>query len=120
MPEVASHLEGYTPLPKKTFSALKDRGILERFSETNRDQVLITGIETHVCIYQTSMDLLSMGAEVHVVSDAVSSRTACNKTLGLEKTARAGGHITSVETALFELLKAAEGEAFKRILELVK
>ena len=66
------------------------------------------------------MHLLSMGIETHVVQDAVSSRTASNKTIGLEKIVRAGGHITSVETALFELLGIAEGEAFKNILELVK
>jgi len=118
--EVASHLEGYKPLSKKTFSALNDKNILNRFNEIGRDQILIAGIETHICIYQTSMQLISMGIETHVVQDAVSSRTEYNKKIGLEKIGRAGGHITSVETALFELLGIAEGEAFKKILELIK
>ncbi|HDY90481.1 MAG TPA: isochorismatase family protein [bacterium] len=118
--EVSSHLEGYKSMPKKTFSAMKDRNILNRFNELGRDQILMIGIETHICIYQTSIDLLSMGIETHVVRDAVSSRTESNKITGLEKIARAGGHITSVETALFELLGIAEGEVFKKILELVK
>ena len=118
--DVASHLEGYTPMPKKVFSALKDRSILKRFNDSGRDQVLMTGIETHICIYQTSMDLLSKGIKTHVIRDAVSSRTEDNKNIGLEKIARAGGHITSVETALFELLGIAEGESFKKILKLVK
>ena len=78
------------------------------------------GIETHVCIHQTAMDLLSRGIETHVVADAVSSRTEFNKYTGLEKIRQAGGIITSVETALFELLEVAEGEAFKKILRLVK
>jgi len=120
VPEVASHLKGLEPIPKKTFSALKDQTIFNRFTETARNQIILTGIETHICVYQTSMHLLSMGIETHVVQDAVSSRTASNKTIGLEKIVRAGGHITSVETALFELLGIAEGEAFKNILELVK
>ncbi len=118
--EVASHLKGYKPLSKKTFSALNDKNILNRFNEIVRDQILITGIETHICIYQTSMQLISLGIETHVVQDAVSSRAEYNKKIGIEKIARAGGHITSVETALFELLGIAEGEAFKKILELIK
>ena len=120
VPEVASHLDGYKPLPKKTFSSLKDPVISGRFNEYNRTQALLVGIETHVCIYQTAMDLLIRGIETHVVEDAVSSRSAMNKRIGLEKIARAGGHITSVETALFEMLKIAEGEAFKKIVWLVK
>ena len=120
VPTVVSHLDGYKPMSKKTFSALNDQNILNRFNEIGRDQILITGIETHICIYQTSMQLISMGIETHVVQDAVSSRTEYNKKIGLEKIARAGGYITSVETALFELLGIAEGEAFKKILELVK
>jgi len=120
VPEIASHLEGYRPLPKKTFSSLRDPVINERFTEYGRDQVILTGIETHVCVHQTAMDLLSRGIETHVVADAVSSRTEFNKRIGLEKTARAGAYITSVETVLFELLEIAEGEAFKKILKLVK
>ena len=120
VPEVASHLEGHTPLSKKTFSSLKDPIITKRFEEFGRNQVIIVGIETHVCIYQTSMDILARGIETHVVEDAVSSRTEFNKRIGLSKIARAGGHITSVETALFELLENADGETFKKILALVK
>ncbi|MFC1541493.1 hydrolase [Candidatus Latescibacterota bacterium] len=118
--EVASHLEGLKPLPKKTFSAMKDSTINTRITESGRDQIILIGIETHICIYQTAADLLSKGFEVHVVRDAISSRTESNKITGLEKIAHAGGHITSVETSLFELLVIAEGEAFKKILKLIK
>ena len=118
--EVASYLEGYRPIPKKTFSALNDKKILKRFKEIGREQILMTGIESHIYIYQTSMQLISMGYETHIVYDAVSSRTEYNKNIGVEKITRAGGHITSVETSLFELLGIAEGEVFKKILQLVK
>jgi len=120
VPEVASHLEGYAPLPKKTFSSLKDPVISERFAQSGRSQVLLVGIETHVCIYQTALDLLERGVETYVVEDAVSSRTALNKRIGLENIRDAGGHITSVETVLFELLAIAEGDAFRKIVTLVR
>ena len=120
VPEVARHLDGLTPLSKNTFSSLRDPAINARFESFNRTQVILIGIETHVCIYQTAMDTLARGIETHVVADAVSSRTENNKKIGLKKIERAGGHITSVETALFELLGVAEGDAFKRILALVK
>ena len=120
VPEVASHLKGLAPMEKKTFSSLRDPEIDKRFIEFDRDQVILTGIEAHVCVYQTAMDLLEGGIETHVVADAVSSRTEFNKHIGLDKILCAGGHITSVETVLFELLEIAEGEAFKKILQLVK
>lgn len=120
VPEVTAHLEGLEPIPKKTFSSLRDPAIKRRFIELGRDQVIMTGIETHVCVHQTTMDLLARGIETHVVADAVSSRTEFNRRIGLDKMARAGAIITSVETVLFELLEIAEGEAFKKILALVK
>ncbi len=120
VPEIASHLEGFSPLPKTTFSSLRDAAIFTEFERLNRQQVILTGIETHVCIYQTAMDLLARGVEVHVPEDAVSSRTARNRRIGLDAIGRAGGCVTSVETALFEMLGIAEGEAFKKIIKLVK
>ena len=86
----------------------------------NRKQILITGIETHICVYQTAMDLINLGYEVEVVADAVSSRTVENKEIGLEKIRDGGGKSTTTETALFELLKVAEGEKFKEILQIMK
>jgi hypothetical protein len=120
VPEIASHLEGLSPMPKKTFSSLRDPEILARFESFNRSQALLIGIEAHVCIYQTVMDLLERGIETHVVTDAVSSRTRQNRKVGLARIDKAGGHLTSVEMALFELLGVAEGETFKQILKLVK
>jgi hypothetical protein len=118
--EVAAHLGGLAPIPKKTFSSLRDPVILKAFENFNRSQIILAGIETHVCIYQTSMDLLTMGIETHIPEDAVSSRTLLNKRIGLDKIVRAGGHRTSVETVLFEMLEIGEGEEFRKIIRLVK
>jgi hypothetical protein len=120
VPEVASHLEGLAPLPKRFFSALREPAIHEAFEKLNRGQVIITGIETHICVYQTSRDLLALGFEVYVPEDAVSSRTAGNRRIGLHLIERTGGCLTSVETALFELIGVAEGDVFKKISQLVK
>jgi nicotinamidase-related amidase len=93
---------------------------MKKLEALNRKQILITGMETHVCVYQTVADLKNKGYEVQVVADAVSSRTPENKAVGLERSREAGATITSTETALFELLKIAEGDRFKQMLKIVK
>ena len=89
------------------------------FDLGGREQAIVCGIETHVCVNQTVLDLLDRGIEVHVVTDAVGSRTEANRELGLDKAERAGAWLTSVETALFELLGRAGGERFKSVQRLV-
>ena len=116
VPEVAEHLDGIEPLEKVCFSAAAADG----FDLDGRDQALVCGIESHVCVSQTAHDLLDRGVEVHVARDAVSSRTEQNRELGLHKMEGAGAIVTSVETALFELLGAAGTDEFKRVQELVK
>lgn len=120
VPEVAKHLDGLTPHPKTVFPSLNDENILRAFNASGRTKVLLTGIETHICVYQTAMQLIDRGNEVQVVADAVSSRTEYNRQIGIEKITRAGGSITSVETALFEMLGSAESKFFREILNLVK
>ena len=80
----------------------------------------MTGLETHICVYQTTLDLLDIGYEVQIVTDAVSSRTLENKQIGLERMKAGGASLTSTETALFELLRIAEGDKFRAISKLVK
>jgi len=108
------------PIPKMAFSCCGEPAFTEALEATGRRQALLAGIETHVCVYQTARDLLARGYGVHVVADAVSSRSARNREVGLEKMRAAGAEVTSVETALFEMLEVAEGPAFKQILEIVK
>jgi isochorismate hydrolase len=120
IPEIAVHLDGCTPIPKMSFSCMGCDAIVEELSARGRKQVLIAGIETHICVYQTACDLLEAGYAPHVVSDAVSSRTRENRTVGIERCRDVGAAITSVEMALFELLKIAEGDEFKALLRIVK
>lgn len=116
VPEVLTHLEGIERLPKTAFAASRAEG----FDLGGRDQAILCGVEAHVCVSQTALDLLSAGTAVHVAADAVSSRTAANREVGLRRMREAGATTSSVEMALFELLGAAGGEAFKTIQRLVK
>jgi nicotinamidase-related amidase len=114
--EVADRLpSGVEPIAKSAFSAVEADG----FDLGERDQAVVCGVEAHVCVNQTVLDLLERGIEVHVVGDAVGSRSAENRSLGLAKAARAGAWETSVETALFELLRRAGTERFKSVQKLV-
>jgi nicotinamidase-related amidase len=116
VPEVAAALpDGAQPLAKTVFSAAAADG----FDLGGREQAIVCGIEAHVCVNQTVLDLLDRGVVVHVVADAVGSRSDANRDLGLAKAERAGAWLTSVETALFELLGSAGSERFKAVQRLV-
>jgi nicotinamidase-related amidase len=115
-PQLADALPGeVTPIEKVCFSAPEADG----FDLGGRDQVLVCGIEAHVCVSQSVLDLLDRGVEVHVASDAVDSRSPENRAIGLDRVERAGAVITSVETALFELVRRAGTEEFKEVQRLV-
>lgn len=120
IPEIAELLDGIEPIAKKAFSCCGESNFNSALKDVGRHQVLLIGIETHVCVWQTASDLLDSGYEVHVAADAVSSRSADNRKIGLEKIRDAGGTITCVETALYELMRVGEGPTFRKVLELVK
>lgn len=116
VPEVLDALGDDVPRHEKVvFSACRAEG----FDLQGRDQALVCGIETHVCVNQTVHDLLDAGVQTHVAADAVSSRTDANRDLGLHKMEASGAIVTSVETALFELVGAAGSDDFKAIQRLV-
>lgn len=120
-PEIAELLSRSTqPIAKASFSCCGNPPFMDALKATGRKQVLLAGIESHVCVYQTCVDLLNLGYEVQVVSDAVSSRAPENRQLGLARMQQAGATLTSVEMALFELLRVAEGPKFKEITRIVK
>ncbi|MEE4355495.1 MAG: isochorismatase family protein [Desulfococcaceae bacterium] len=118
--EIAALLDGLQPIPKHSFSAWGEPVFREAFRKTKRKKILLTGIETHICVYQTARDLLLQGCEVHVISDAVASRIAENRSIGLERIKDAGGVRSSVETALFEIMKEAGGEKFREIVRMLR
>lgn len=117
VPEVAANLpDGVEPVDKVRFSAVEADG----FELCGRDQAIVCGIESHVCVSQTVLDLLERRIEVHVVTDAVGSRTEENRELGLRRAEAGGALLTSVEMALFELLRGSDAAEFKQVQELVK
>ena len=120
VPQIAELLSGYAPLHKTSFSCCGDENFMAALSRTGRGDVVLAGIETHVCVCQTASDLVSAGYAVHVVADAVSSRTLSNRQIGLEKSKAAGAALTGTETVLFELLRAASHPAFREILKIVR
>ena len=93
---------------------------LQRSKKIKRKQIIIVGIETHVCVYQTVCDLVESKYEVQVVADAVSSRTQENKELALERIKAVGATLTSTEMIICELLRTTEHKKFKDILSLIK
>ncbi len=118
--EVAELLGDIEPINKSSFSCCGEPDFDNKLAELGRKQVILCGIETHVCIYQTAADLLKRGYEVDVISDAVSSRTLENKNVGLERIAAGGGNTSSTEMVLFELLRTAGHPKFREIARLVK
>ena len=115
-----SLLKTTQPLAKVSFSCCGNQPFTEHLKAIDRTQILMTGLETHICVYQTTLDLLDMGYEVQLVADAISSRAAENKQIGLARMQTAGAGLTSTEMALFELLRVAEGDKFRAISKLVK
>lgn len=118
--QVAKHLTGLEPIPKMTFSGWKTEQFQEAVKQAGREKILIAGIETHICVYQTAADLQQAGYQVQVVEDAVSSRTAANKQVGLDKMKALGILPTSVEMALYEIVGKAGTDEFKKVLKLIK
>jgi nicotinamidase-related amidase len=112
-PEVG--LEGERPIEKSVFSVARADG----FDLGERDQALVCGIETHVCVSQTVHDLIDRGVEVYVPADAVGSRHEIDYERGLERLERAGAVVTTVEAALFELLERAGTPEFKAVQKLI-
>ena len=117
---VASLLPDARRLPKSDFSCCGDEKIMKALKAAERQQVLLCGIETHVCVYQTAIDLLGFGYDVHLVADAVSSRTVLNREIGIEKMRDEGARLASTEMVLFELIRSADDPKFKDIFRIVK
>ena len=109
-------LDGEPVIEKTVFSATEADG----FSLDGRDQVVVCGIEAHVCVHQTVADLAAKGIEVHVCADAVASRDPRNKAVALDRAERAGAVPTTTEMALLELCGRSGTDEFKQIQGLIK
>lgn len=119
--QVSQNLASDTVIFEKTaFSALREAGFLEKLKSFNKKQIVICGIETHVCVHQTVADLITEGYEVYVVKDACASRNKYEFKQGIELMQENGAKITCLEIVLFEWLKDAKHVNFKEIQALIK
>ena len=118
--EVREYLNTENVLEKTSFSALATDTIKAKLESLNRKKVVLTGIETHICVYQTARALLDAGYEVYVVKNACSSRSSKDYRTALELMRDYGAKLTCVETVLFELLGSSKHPNFKEIQALIK
>ena len=119
-PEIASAISGFSPIEKETFSACGAEGLVTAIQSRGIRDVLLCGMEAHICVLNTCLDLLGNGFSVFVVADAVSARKPENARLAFERMRDAGAVIVSTEMVLFELLGRARTEEFKQVQALVK
>jgi nicotinamidase-related amidase len=117
---IKSALPAYEPFEKTSFDACREIGFIEKVYAAGRPKLLLAGMEAHICVMQTALGLLQAGYVVHVVQDAVCSRTKENFKLSLKVMRDAGAVITGTETALFQLLERAGTEPFKIISKRIK
>ncbi len=107
-------------MEKTTFSSCGAAAFIEKLEATGTKQVVLCGLETHVCVNQTAHDLLDRGYQVHLLTDAVASRFDADKIAGIAKMQMSGVVPSSVEMALFEMMRDSKYEKFKDIQELIK
>lgn len=108
------------PIDKTAFSCCGADAFCAQLKQSQRRQVMLCGIESHVCMNQTAHDLLAMGYQVHLLTDCTSSRTAANRELGISKMLGSGALPSSSEMAVFELMRDAKHERFRDVQKLIK
>ncbi|MFH0788039.1 MAG: hydrolase [Pseudomonadota bacterium] len=118
--EIREALPVYAPFEKGSFDCCQEAGFLDKVAALGRKKLLLTGMETHICVLQTGLGLMKAGYVVQVIQDAVCSRTKNNFATGISILDRAGAVITGTETVLFQLLQKAGTEAFKAISKRIK
>lgn len=114
------HLDGISPIDKLSFSCCGQPEFTARLEQLGTRTAILCGIESHVCVFQTASDLLEKSLAVHIIADAVTSRTPENKQVGLGRMAAEGAVISSTEMALFELLGSARHDSFRSLTKLIR
>ena len=120
LPELKEKAANASYYEKMSFSSCGSAGFVEKLKASGRTQVVITGMETHVCVLQTVIELRDAGFEVHLVKDAVMSRDKRNWQTAVEAMILTGAVPTCTESVLFQLLKVAGTEEFKKLSKLVR
>lgn len=119
LPEIAQYMAGKNAVEKTAFSCCGEPAFSRQLLG-DHSQVILVGMEAHICILQTALDLLSQGKTVFVLEDAVVSRNPENKRNALNRMREAGVIVSNTESLVFEWLGLAEGEAFKKISQLIR
>ncbi len=117
---VKKELEGLTPINKMSFSCFGADDLFIRLEDNNITSVVVAGVESHVCVLQTVLDLLENGFQVNVPADAISSRTELDYMVALDRMRQHGAEVTTTESILFELLEVCGTAEFKSILKIVR
>lgn len=117
---ILSELSGATRIEKVTFSSVGERMFIDTLEQFKKTNICIVGIETHVCVTQTALDLASQNFHVTIAADAVSSRKESDKAIALARMRAAGIAVSSVESILFEMLGMCGTPEFKEILKIIK
>lgn len=112
--------EAFTYYDKITFSCYEDENIRRKIAQAGRKNIIICGVEAHICVLQTVIDLLQGGYRVILVEDCIGSRKENDRAIGVKRAAAEGAVITTYEAILFELTRIAGTEAFKQISKLIK
>lgn len=120
LPDLLAAAPGAPVLNKLEFSCFQNEGLGRAMAALQRKSVILCGIESHVCIFHTGAGALNLGYRVHVVADAVSSRSRENQQIGLRRLEQAGAVISSTEMVIFELLNRAGTAEFRKALPLIK
>jgi nicotinamidase-related amidase len=110
----------YTLYDKTCFSCMQSEPILNFLKENQIEDLIVCGIEAHICVLKTALDAIQLGFNVHIVADAISSRTIENKQLAIDRMRQSGAYIVSTEMILFALLNEAGTTAFNAISQLIK
>jgi nicotinamidase-related amidase len=118
--EIGMELDAIPRIEKVSFSCCKEEAFNDQLHQLGRKQVILTGIETHVCVLQTANDLIQKGYEVHIVADAICSRRKLDWEIGLRWMEKRGAMISTTEIIAFQLLKEAGTEEFKGLSKLLK
>jgi nicotinamidase-related amidase len=119
VPELADACDG-TVVEKVSFGCCGEPDFLAALKQTGRSQVIVTGMETHVCVYQTVLGLLEDGYHVHLIRDAVCSRNKLDYLSGVNSAVQAGAVATTAETVLFQMLKESTHDQFRAVSKLIK
>jgi nicotinamidase-related amidase len=120
MAELQQLFPSWAPLEKITFSCCGDDGFTAAIGGLRRDQIVLCGIESHVCVYQTARDLLSQGHQVATANDAISARSATDREIGLRRMAELGAQTMSAEMIMFEVLQRAKTQDFKAVADILR